>query len=96
MRRIKEMILAGAVMGGIFLLAGVAGNIETTYKREASVNKVEDGIVWIVDSTEKRWYVEDDGLFEVGDEIVLTIDNHTTDTYTKDDTIAKIQIKDKD
>lgn len=95
MRRIKEVVLAGAVMCGIFLLAGVAGNIETTYKRDASISKVEDGIVWIVDNAEKRWYVEDNGIFKAGDEIVLTIDNHTTDTYTEDDTIAKIQVKDK-
>ena len=87
MKNLLIGILICVIVVGVF---GFLGGVESTYSRKATVTEVEGGIVTVVDDSGLLWYYLDEGIDEVGDEVVLIMnDQHTNDVF--DDEIQKVK-----
>ena len=84
MRHIKYII---AVCIGLLVL-GLLGGYEATYTREATISKVENGIVYAVDSCGYEWTYY--GNATIGESVTLVMDDAHTSTI-KDDIIIKVK-----
>lgn len=74
---------------GAFLLLSAFGVMESTYERDATVYKITDGITFFDDSCGNRWSSNIEHEFNVGDSVVLVMNNNGTDTI-RDDSIKNV------
>lgn len=77
-------------IAGAFLLLSAFGVMESTYERNATVCKITDGITFFDDSCGNRWSSNIEHEFNVGDSVVLVMDNNGTDTI-RDDTVKSVK-----
>lgn len=71
----------------------IASFIETTYTRDAVVDKTEGLSVHFVDNTGMGWWY--DGCYaEVGEEVKLIMHTNNTDSCVEDDIIKDIKFTD--
>ena len=77
-------------IAGCFLLLSAFGFMESTYERNATVYKITDGITFFDDSCGNRWTSNIEHEFNVGDSVVLVMDNNGTDTI-RDDIIKSVK-----
>ena len=74
----------------LFVLVLILCNyIETTDIKKATVTKVENEIVTLIDEDGEEWQVAFDN-FLVGDNVEITINNNHSDKDFSDDKITKI------
>lgn len=72
------------------IVIGLLCTYESTYTRQVTVTKCENGIVYCIDKQGHIWSYEGNAV--EGQEVILTMyDNHTS-TIT-DDTIKEVKIK---
>jgi len=64
--------------------------IESHYTREATVIKVNDNIVTVVDDTNNFWSFEGTE-FNVNDKVTMTMDSMNTDLNIYDDEIINVE-----
>lgn len=77
----------------IIITLSFASIIETTYTRDAVVDKTEGLSVHFVDTTGRGWWY--DGCYaEVGEEVKLIMHTNNTDNYVEDDIIKDIKFVD--
>lgn len=84
MRHIKYII---AVCIGLLVL-GLLGGYEATYTREATISKVENGIVYAVDNCGYEWTYY--GNATIGESVTLVMDDAHTSTI-KDDIVKGVR-----
>lgn len=84
MRYIKYII----VMCIGLLVLGLLGGYEATYTREATISKVENGIVYAVDTCGYMWTYQ--GNATVGESVTLIMDDAHTSTI-KDDIVKGVK-----
>lgn len=77
-------------IAGAFLLLSAFGFMESTYERDATVYKITDGITFFEDLRGNRWSSNIEHDFNVGDSVVLLMDNNGTDTI-RDDIIKSVK-----
>lgn len=94
--RKKEVIEMKNLLIGILIfvtvvgMLGFLGGVESTYSRQATVVEVEGGVTTAVDASGLLWDYLDEGIDEVGDEVVLIMnDQHTSNVF--DDEIQKVE-----
>lgn len=90
MKRTRARVRATVSLVLIVLLLSLASIIETTYTRDAVVDKTEGLSVHFVDSTGHGWWY-DDCYAEIGDEVKLIMHTNNTDNYVEDDIIKDIK-----
>lgn len=90
MKRTRARVRAIASLVLIVLLLSLASIIETTYTRDAVVDKTDGLSVHFVDSTGHGWWY-DDCYAEVGDEVKLIMHTNNTDNYVEDDIIKDVK-----
>lgn len=87
MRQMMTMMITVVV---IISTLTIASFIETTYTRDAVVDKTEGLSVHFVDTTGRGWWY--DGCYaEVGEEVTLIMHNNHTDNHVEDDIIKDIK-----
>jgi hypothetical protein len=88
-----KTLKAFATITLIIITLSFASIIETTYTRDAVVDKTEGLSVHFVDTTGRGWWY--DGCYaEVGEEVKLIMHTNNTDNYVKDDIIKDIKFVD--
>lgn len=88
-----KTLKAFATITLIIITLSFASIIETTYTREAVVDKTEGLSVHFVDTTGRGWWY--DGCYaEVGEEVKLIMHTNNTDNYVEDDIIKDIKFVD--
>lgn len=90
MNKMNKFIKFVVVSAGAFLLLSAFGFMESTYERDATVCKIADGITFFEDSCGNRWSSNIEHEFNVGDSVVLVMDNNGTDTI-RDDTVKSVK-----
>lgn len=93
-REIRETIKSIALLLIIIACFCVGSYVETHYTREATVVKVANNIVTVVDKCGYRWQFKGDG-FKLDDEVKMTMDTMRTDFDISDDEIQKVKIINK-
>lgn len=84
MRHIKNIII---ICIGLLVL-GLLGGFEATYTREATISRVENGVVYAVDSCGYEWTYY--GNATIGESVTLVMDDAHTSTI-RDDVIIKVK-----
>lgn len=88
-----KTLKAFATITLIIITLSFASIIETTYTRDAVVDKTEGLSVHFVDTTGRGWWY--DGCYaEVGEEVKLIMYTNNTDNYVEDDIIKDIKFVD--
>jgi hypothetical protein len=88
-----KTLKAFATITLIIITLSFASIIETTYTRDAVVDKTEGLSVHFVDTTGRGWWY--DGCYaEVGEEVKLIMHTNNTDNYVEDDIIKDIKFVD--
>lgn len=93
MDNIMKTLKVFATITLIIITLSLASIIETTYTRDAVVDKTEGLSVHFVDSTGHGWWY-DDCYAEVGEEVKLIMHTNNTDNYVEDDIIKDIKFVD--
>lgn len=88
-----KTLKAFATITLIIITLSFASIIETTYTRDAVVDKTEGLSVHFVDTTGRGWWY-DDCYAEVGEEVKLIMHTNNTDDYVEDDIIKDIKFVD--
>ena len=92
-KKMRQMMTNIMVVVIIISTLAIASFIETTYTRDAVVDKTEGLSVHFVDTTGRGWWY--DGCYaEVGEEVTLIMHNNHTDDYVEDDIIKDIKFTD--
>lgn len=85
-----KTLKAFATITLIIITLSFASIIETTYTRDAVVDKTEGLSVHFVDTTGRGWWY--DGCYaEVGEKVKLIMHTNNTDDYVEDDIIKDIK-----
>lgn len=93
MNNTMKTLKAFATITLIIITLSFASIIETTYTRDAVVDKTEGLSVHFVDTTGRGWWY--DGCYaEVGEEVKLIMHTNNTDNYVEDDIIKDIKFVD--
>lgn len=88
-----KTLKAFATITLIIITLSFVSIIETTYTRDAVVDKTEGLSVHFVDTTGRGWWY--DGCYaEVGEEVKLIMHTNNTDSYVEDDIIKDIKFVD--
>ena len=88
-----KTLKAFATITLIIITLSFVSIIETTYTRDAVVDKTEGLSVHFVDTTGRGWWY--DGCYaEVGEEVKLIMHTNNTDNYVEDDMIKDIKFVD--
>lgn len=88
-----KTLKAFATITLIIITLSFVSIIETTYTRDAVVDKTEGLSVHFVDTTGRGWWY--DGCYaEVGEEVKLIMHTNNTDNYVEDDIIKDIKFVD--
>lgn len=88
---IRERLITGLALAVIAIIIII---VESTYTREAIVDRIEDGYVVLVDTTDNEWLYETEELF-VGEEVKMIMNNNGTEDCFHDDVIKKIIVERK-
>mgnify|MGYP003297284950 CR=1 FL=1 len=87
-----KTLKAFATITLIIITLSFASIIETTYTRDAVVDKTEGLSVHFVDTTGRGWWY--DGCYaEVGEEVKLIMHTNNTDDIVSDDIIKDIKFR---
>lgn len=70
------------------LILGLLGGFEATYTREATISKVENGIVYAVDNCGYEWTYY--GNATIGESVTLVMDDAHTSTI-QDDIVIRVK-----
>lgn len=87
---IGKTIIAGIGVVLAILLIGILGKWESSYKRNACVQSVNDGIVTFKDNSGNLWACESEE-FQVGEDVILVLHDCGT-ANAEDDAIMEIQL----
>ena len=88
----RQRVLVGLVVIIIVAMLCAVSFVENTYKREAIVDRVEDGYYVLVDTTDNEWLYDSDELV-IGQEVTMVMDTNGTDSNIYDDVIKKIIVR---
>lgn len=86
----KEVIKYIAITIIAICILGLLYRCESTYTREATIIKSENGVVCAVDTTDNLWTYKGDE--KVGQRVILTMYDNHTDTI-KDDIVKWVKVK---
>lgn len=87
----KKKVFWGVVVGVLLVWFVCAGRYETSRKAEGMVVRNNGFVVVVKDDMGKEWKWNTDKRFEVGEKVVLVIDNKGTHNNPTDDTIRKVK-----
>lgn len=90
----RERLNTGLVVTVVAIIIIIISIVESTYTREAIVDRMENGYVVLIDNVDNEWLYETKEL-SVGEEVKMVMDNNSTEDCFHDDVIKKIIVERK-
>lgn len=86
-----ETILYSAILVVFFLLYGLVGTLQTTYKINGTITRTECDKIIIEDDNGKTWSFYGDDGYMVGDRVIARVFNNDTQRIS-DDRIENVKV----
>ena len=91
MKKLLNSFIGMAIFFSIFfVIPGIAGTLECTYKMNGEVIAKEEENILIIDKTGNVWSYDTE-KFYIGDKVEITFCNNFTENTRKDDKIEKLK-----
>lgn len=91
MTKMRDFIMGFLFIGGLILLLGIGGYMDTHYTTTAEVFTIKDNEITLIDGAGYLWTVTDRPDLYKGDFVRIKFDNNTTDYTRKDDIIISVK-----